>query len=286
MPTHLLAGVTMAVPMSSRIVELLFGKEKKRRVTVATAEVPDGVRIYAVGDIHGRVDLLQRLHTVILEDTADSRPGVENVVVYLGDYLDRGLYSRELIDFFLDEPLAGFEAVYLRGNHDQYFLDFLVDPDKGASWLRFGGDATVYSYGVRIPDDVAPNMRMVYIRDRLLETVPERHLTFLGDLELAKVIGDFLFVHAGVNPERPLSKQTPEDLMWIRDAFLESERDFGKIVVHGHSVTRVPEVRENRIGIDTGACYSNNLTCVVLEGASKRFLSTAEAASRTDRVAS
>jgi serine/threonine protein phosphatase 1 len=196
------------------------------------------------------------------------------------------LYSKELIDFFLDDPLPGFEAVYLRGNHDQYFLDFLVDPDKGASWLRFGGDATVYSYGVRIPNDVTPDMRMVYIRDRLLEAVPRRHLAFLGDLELARVIGDYLFVHAGINPDRPLSKQTPEDLMWIREAFLESDRDFGKVVVHGHSVTSVPEVRENRIGIDTGACYSNNLTCVVLEGVSKRFLSTAEAASCTDRVAS
>jgi serine/threonine protein phosphatase 1 len=279
-------GMAMAAAMSSRIVELIFGKEKRRRVTVANAKAPDGFRVYAVGDIHGRVDLLDRLHTMILEDAADARPGVEKVVVYLGDYLDRGLYSKELIDFFLDDPLPGFEAVYLRGNHDQYFLDFLVDPDKGASWLRFGGDATVYSYGVRIPDDVTPALRMVYIRDRLLETVPRRHLAFLGDLELARVIGDYLFVHAGVNPDRPLSKQTPEDLLWIRDAFLESERDFGKVVVHGHSVTSVPEVRENRIGIDTGACYSNNLTCVVLEGVGKRFISTADAASSAGRVAS
>lgn len=279
-------GMAMAAAMSSRIVELIFGKEKRRRVTVANAEAPDGFRVYAVGDIHGRVDLLDRLHTMILEDASDARPGVEKVVVYLGDYLDRGLYSKELIDFFLDDPLPGFEAVYLRGNHDQYFLDFLVDPDKGASWLRFGGDATVYSYGVRIPDEVTPALRMVYIRDRLLEAVPRRHLAFLGDLELARVIGDYLFVHAGVNPDRPLSKQTPEDLLWIRDAFLESERDFGKVVVHGHSVTSVPEVRENRIGIDTGACYSNNLTCVVLEGVGKRFISTADAASSAGRVAS
>jgi serine/threonine protein phosphatase 1 len=183
-------GVTMANAVSSRIVEFIFGREKRRRVTVANAEVPDGVRVYAVGDIHGRVDLLDRLHTIILEDAADSRSGVENIVVYLGDYLDRGLYSKELIDFFLDEPLAGFEAIYLRGNHDQYFLDFLVDPDKGASWLRFGGDATLYSYGVRIPDDVTPALRMVYIRDRLLEAVPRRHLGFLGDLEMARMIGD------------------------------------------------------------------------------------------------
>jgi len=272
--------------MSSRIVELFFGKEKRTRVTVANAEVPDGVRVYAVGDIHGRVDLLDRLHTMILEDAADIRPGFEKVVVYLGDYLDRGLYSRELLDLFLDDPLAGFESVHLRGNHDQCFLDFLVDPETEASWLRFGGDATVYSYGVRIPDDMPPDVRMVYIRDRLLETVPQRHLAFLANLELAWEIGDFLFVHAGINPERPLSKQTPEDLMWIRGAFLESDRDFGKVVVHGHSVTGVPEIRQNRIGIDTGACYNNNLTCVVLEGTNKRFLSTSVAASCMERVSS
>ena len=275
----------MADAMSSRIVELFFGKKKRRRVTVANAEVPDGVRVYAVGDIHGRVDLLDRLHTMIREDAADVRPGFEKVVVYLGDYLDRGLYSRELLDLFLDDPLEGFESVHLRGNHDQCFLDFLVDPEKEASWLRFGGDATVYSYGVRIPDDMMPDMRMVHIRDRLLATVPQRHLAFLANLELTRVIGDFLFVHAGINPERPLSQQTPEDLMWIRKAFLESKRDFGKVVVHGHSVTSVPEVRQNRIGIDTGACYNNNLTCVVLEGANKRFLSTSAAALCMDRVA-
>lgn len=278
--------MTTADAMSSRMVELIFGKERKRRVTVANAEVPEGVRVYAVGDIHGRVDLLDRLHTVIIEDAIDTKPGVKNVIVYLGDYLDRGLYSRELIDFFLDDPLEGFESVHLRGNHDQYFLDFLEDPDKGASWLRFGGDATVYSYGVRFPDDVAPDGRMVYIRDRLLEAVPERHLAFLGDLALTWEIGDYFFVHAGVNPERPLTDQVPEDLLWIREVFLESERDFGKIVVHGHSVTSLPEVRENRIGIDTGACYSNNLTCLVLEGVGKRFLSTAEAAICPDRAVS
>ena len=268
--------------MASRIGEIIFGKEKRRRVTFANAEVPGGVRVYAVGDIHGRVDLLDRLHAMILEDADDTAPGVRKIVVYLGDYLDRGLCSRELLDFFLDEPLPGFEPVYLRGNHDQFFLDFLVDPEKGASWLRFGGDATVYSYGVRIPDNVTPDKRMAYIRDRLLEVVPNRHLAFLGELELARVIGDYLFVHAGVNPDRPLHKQTPEDLLWIRESFLESERDFGKIVVHGHSVTTTPDVRENRIGIDTGACYSNNLSCLVLEGTSKRFLSTAEAASYED----
>ena len=271
--------------MNSRFVEFFFGKEKGRRVTVANAEVPDGVRVYAVGDIHGRVDLLDRLHTMIREDAADVQTDLKKVVVYLGDYVDRGLYSRELLDFLLDDPLEGFESVHLRGNHDQYFLDFLVDPEREASWLRFGGDATIYSYGVRIPNHVPPDKRMVHIRDRLQESVPRRHLAFLGGLELTRVIGDFLFVHAGVNPERSLSKQTPEDLMWIRGKFLKSGRDFGKVVVHGHSVTTRPEVRENRIGIDTGACYNDNLTCVVLEGASKRFLSTSEAASCTDRVA-
>ncbi|MGF1639320.1 MAG: metallophosphoesterase [Rhodospirillales bacterium] len=264
--------------MASRIVELIFGREKRQRLTVATASVPDGVRVYAVGDLHGRVDLLERLHGLIREDAAGAAPGIDKIIVYLGDYVDRGLHSRELLDLLIDRPLAGFEAVHLRGNHDQCFLDFLVNPESGAAWLSFGGDATVYSYGVSIPDRVPPDRRLLLLRDRLLESVPERHLAFLGRLEPARIIGDFLFVHAGVNPDRPLHRQTSHDLMWIREAFLESERDFGKIVVHGHSVSERPDVRDNRIGIDTGACYGNSLTCLVLEGTDKRFLFIAEAA--------
>ncbi len=248
--------------------------KKAKRLTVATARVPAGHRVYAIGDLHGRVDLLQRLHTKIAEDAETAAPGMRNTIVYLGDYVDRGFNSKELIDFLLDNPLPGFAPVYLKGNHDEYFVNFIESSEDGEPWLKYGGDATVYSYGVRISEDVPADQRLDHIRDRLRETVPTRHMAFLSGLKLAWTVGDFLFVHAGVHPDRRWDQQVSRDLLWIRHEFLESDRDFGKIVVHGHSVTGAPDVRVNRIGIDTGACYSNVLTCLVLEADSKRFLST------------
>jgi len=247
---------------------------KAKRLTVATARVPAGDRVYAIGDLHGRVDLLQRLHAKIAEDAETAAPETRNTIIYLGDYVDRGFNSKELIDFLLDHPLPGFAPVYLKGNHDEYFVNFIESSEDGGPWLKYGGDATVYSYGVRISEDVPPDQRLDHIRGRLRETVPARHMAFLSQLKLAWTVGDFLFVHAGVHPDRPWDQQVSHDLLWIRDQFLESGRDFGKIVVHGHSVTEAPDVRVNRIGIDTGACYSNVLTCLVLEADSKRFLST------------
>lgn len=256
----------------------VFGRiwGKSRRLTVASARVPSGDRIYAVGDIHGRVDLLKRLHDTIAVDAQAAAPGTRKTIIYLGDYVDRGFNSRELIDYLLDHPLSGFAAVYLKGNHDEYFAQFIETAEDGGPWLKYGGDATVYSYGVRVADDVPPEQRLDHICERLRETVPKRHIAFLTQLKLAWTVGDFLFVHAGVHPDRPWDKQVSHDLLWIRDEFLESDRDFGKIVVHGHSVTETPDVRQNRIGIDTGACYSGALTCLVLEGDKKRFISTAD----------
>lgn len=248
---------------------------KPKRLTVANATVPLGDRIYAVGDIHGRVDLLERLHDRIARDAETAAPGMRKTIIYLGDYVDRGFNTKELIDFLLDKPLPGFAPVFLKGNHDEYFVNFLESSQDGAPWLKYGGDATVYSYGVRISEEVPLEQRFDHVRERLCETVPERHIAFLKRLRLAWTVGDFLFVHAGVHPDRPWDKQVSHDLLWIRDEFLESNCDFGKIVVHGHSVTDAPDVRDNRIGIDTGACYSNVLTCLVLEADSKRFLSTA-----------
>lgn len=265
----MISGVT-----PTGVLERIWGKAK--RLTVASARVPAGDRIYAIGDIHGRVDLLRRLHDMIERDAQTAAPGTRKTIIYLGDYVDRGFNSRELIDFLLDHPLPGFAPVYLRGNHDEYFAKFIETAEEGGPWLKYGGDATVYSYGVRIAEDVPPEQRLQHICQQLRETVPQRHMTFLSQLKLAWTIGDFLFVHAGVHPDRPWDKQLSHDLLWIRDEFLHCDRDFGKIVVHGHSVTEAPDVRPNRIGIDTGACYSNVLTCLVLEGNSKRFISTAD----------
>lgn len=247
---------------------------RRPRLTVDVARVPDGLRVYAIGDIHGRADLLREIRRLILADAANAAPHMRKLAVYLGDYIDRGLQSREVIDLLLDEPLPGFETVHLRGNHDHELLAFLEDPQRSAAWLRYGGDATIYSYGVRLPNDSPPQERLGLLRDRLFEALPPRHVTFFATLPLTYEVGDYLFVHAGIDPDKALDRQTPVDLLWIRDDFLESEEDFGKVVVHGHSVTERPEIRENRIGIDTGACYTNALTCLVLQGNTHRFLST------------
>jgi len=196
------------------------------------------------------------------------------MVIYLGDYVDRGLHSKEVIDLLLDQPLKDFEQVYLKGNHEEAFLNFLEDETIGSGWFSIGGDATVYSYGVRSNGDIPLDSRNATIKDELSAAVPARHLDFLSRLVISREVGDFLFVHAGVRPRRPLDQQTPQDLLWIRDEFLLSTVDHGKIIVHGHCVTPEPDVRKNRIGIDTGAYVSGNLTCLVLEGTSRRFLST------------
>jgi serine/threonine protein phosphatase 1 len=239
------------------------------------ARVPPGVCVYAVGDIHGRVDLLSELHRLIREDASHLTPGTEKLVVYVGDYVDRGLESRQVVDLLLDRPLPDFTAVHLLGNHDAWLLSFLVEAQIGPTWLRYGGDATLHSYGVSVGlqrDDAS-----IYdkLQADLRKRVPRRHVDFLQGLELSYETGDYLFVHAGVRPTLPLDRQTAEDLLWIREPFLSWRRDLPKVVVHGHTVGADPIVRNNRIGIDTGACWTGCLTCLVLEEGDYRFLSTA-----------
>jgi serine/threonine protein phosphatase 1 len=261
-----------------RALGRLFGR--RNRVGLQTATLPDGVRVYVIGDIHGCISLLEQLHALVVVDARAARGKARNIIVYLGDYVDRGLHSREVLDVLSGRPLPGFDPVFLRGNHDQQFLDFFDDPHSGAVWFRYGGDATVYSYGVRIPESVGAAERFTYVRDELAAKVPQAHIDFLTRTQLYCEIGDYAFVHAGIRPELPLDRQVPEDLMWIRDGFLDYDRPLDKVVVHGHSVSDQPQLREHRIGIDTGACYGNALTCLVLEGGGRRFLSSRDAGSR------
>ena len=236
---------------------------------------PDGTAVYAVGDIHGRADLLERLHEQIAADAA-TRPERRKVLVYLGDYVDRGMQSRDVIDLLLDPPEDGLQRVHLKGNHEDAMLQFLESTEIGPSWLAFGGDATLFSYGIDVfgqaPDGVD---KLEHIRLQLLERLPQAHRRFLESLSLYHVEGDYCFVHAGLRPGVPLEKQTPEDMMWIRDDFLYSRREFGGVVVHGHSIESEPVVMKNRIGIDTGAFATGVLTCLVLAGEQRSFLQTA-----------
>ena len=238
------------------------------------ATTPPGTRIYAIGDIHGRLDLLTEMHDMILED-AMWHAAPRQVVIYLGDYVDRGPDSAGVLDLLLDRPLAGFEIVYLLGNHEDSLVRFLDDIGVGPAWLRYGGVATLASYGVGVQSDAASEetelLRLQAVAQR---SVPQRHLDFMASMALMHVEGGYAFVHAGLRPGVSFDRQARDDLLWIRDEFLHSRADHGKIVVHGHTITDSPDVQANRIGIDTGAFFSDRLTCLVLDGGYRSFLQT------------
>lgn len=244
------------------------------------AETPPGTRIYALGDIHGRLDLLTALEEKIQED-AMARPAGRPVVVYLGDFVDRGPDSAGVIEHLSTGPLPGFEAVHLLGNHEAMMLAFLRLGDAAAlTWMMNGGEETLASYGVdaqSVREDDAQSIReddapFAALRRSLLAALPPRHLDFLESLTRWHVEGGYLFVHAGVHPGRPLDRQDPEDLIWIREPFLTDPGEMDHVVVHGHTPVRLPAERPNRIGVDTGAVYGGALTAVVLEGAGRRYL--------------
>ena len=236
-------------------------------------EAPADTRIYAVGDVHGCAGLLRDLHQLIHED-AYRHQAPRNLTVYLGDYIDRGEESRSVLDLLLAEPLPGFEHVHLRGNHEETMLRFLEDVSVGPSWLLYGGAQTLWSYGVRPPVPIGDMGELRRAQRELAERLPRDHLAFLHALPLQHAEGDYLFVHAGVRPGVPLDRQEVNDLLWIRDEFLDSDAEFGKIVVHGHTIAPQPDVRRNRIGVDTGAFASGRLTCLVLEGTDWSFIQT------------
>ncbi len=245
---------------------------RSSRLRAARAEVPPGSRLYAIGDVHGCAGLLKRLHGLIEQDAA-AHPGSRKLAIYLGDYIDRGPDSRGVIELLLTEPLPGFEFVFLKGNHEDSLLRFLEDSKIGPAWLAYGGDATLHNYAIRAPDPADPDALLAAQRN-LAANAPTEHLEFLRRCRLYHVEGDYAFVHAGFRPNVTIEQQSEEDMLWIREEFTLSRADFGKVVVHGHSITGRPDTRHNRIGIDTGAYATGMLTCVVLEGAERSFLTT------------
>ena len=241
---------------------------------ISRPSLPGNDLYYVIGDIHGRLDLIENIHQQILKDINKNDPNLAITIIYLGDYVDRGDQSRQVVDHLLSRPLGSIQSIFLKGNHEDALLQFLDSPDIGANWFSFGGMATLFSYGVTVQSS-SPNVaQFEYIQKQFASNLPDEHLAFFSNLDLSHQAGDYLFVHAGILPGRKLAKQRPEDLMWIRDEFLESHRNHEKFVVHGHSVTSEPEIRHNRIGIDTGAYFSNHLTCLVLCNDEKRFLLT------------
>lgn len=226
-----------------------------------------GNLVYAIGDIHGCYDLMTGLLSVIAEDVKTRSAGRRPIVVFCGDYVDRGADSAKVLSALVWMRVhAEFDAHFLMGNHEEMMLAWINDPDATAGWLRVGGAETLRSYGVTVLEDIAhaPDHRRA--RDELMERMPASHLHLLQTLSLSYQIGDYAFVHAGVRPGTALRKQVAADLLWIRDDFLEHKHRFEKVIVHGHSWTSdEPVIREQRIGIDTGAYKTGVLTAVRLE---------------------
>ena len=228
---------------------------------------PTAERIYAIGDIHGRLDLLERAIGAIKRDVTERGPAAQTVTV--GDYIDRGPDSRGVIDRLAGNPFPT-PYVALKGNHEDILETFLADPGTGPYWRGQGGHETLQSYGVHVGG--VTGMNYAKARDALRRAMPAAHVEFLRALKLSYSCGKYFFCHAGVRPRVPLDRQSADDLLWIRDEFLASGDDFGKIVVHGHTPVAEPEVLPNRIDIDTGAFATGRLTCVALEGGAPRFL--------------
>jgi len=194
------------------------------------------------------------------------------VICYLGDYVDRGPHSAQVIERLSSPFDDDVPRIFLKGNHEDRMLEFLDEPTaNGPSWLKFGGRGAFESYGLLIPEQPG-DADWPALRDKLLDALPAAHLDFLRNLRLAFVWRDYLFVHAGVDPGKPLNEQSAHDLMWIREPFLSSDTDWGVRVVHGHVIVEEPVFRPNRIGIDTGAYRSGQLTCLVVSGEGTRLL--------------
>jgi serine/threonine protein phosphatase 1 len=231
----------------------------------APATLPEGLRVYAVGDVHGCADRLDALHALIAEDAAHAAEP-RRVIVYLGDYVDRGPDSQGVVERLLLPPRFGAEAVHLAGNHEAMMLDALARPDDDGAlslWTDNGGAVALASWGIDAYGTDPAGWEAA---------IPPAHLAFLRQLRRRAAFGGYLFVHAGVRPNVPLDAQDPDDLLWIREPFLSSTADFGAVVVHGHTPGRDVVIRKNRIGLDTGAVFGGPLTCAALWGDRLRLI--------------
>ncbi len=226
--------------------------------------------LYVIGDIHGRLDLLDRLIEAIYRD-AGAR-GTGSLTVTVGDYIDRGPDSRGVIGRLMANPFPG-RYVALKGNHEAIMESFLADPHVGTHWQHLGGLETLRSFGVPVSASWG-RQNFAQAAEQLRAALTPEETRFLASLRTSLSVGPYFICHAGVRPGVPLDQQSEEDLLWIRDEFLTSEMDFGKVVVHGHTPVPEPEVKPNRINIDTGAFIRGRLTCVVLEDGGYRFLTS------------
>jgi serine/threonine protein phosphatase 1 len=226
-----------------------------------------GRLVYAIGDIHGCDGLLTDLLARIAADMAGRARNGRPVLIFCGDYVDRGPHSPKVLDTLVRlQRRADVELHLLKGNHEQAMLDFIDMPDRNASWVEFGGAQTLVAYGVAAPVPGQAPRDCLRARDDLMERMPASHLRLLQGLELMVQIGDYAFVHAGVRPGTPLDRQVEDDLLWIRQGFIDAPGPFDRIIVHGHSwKSDQPVLLDHRMGIDTGAYATGVLTALRLE---------------------
>lgn len=256
-------------------------RRKAKVTSPATPATPDGVVVWAVGDIHGRLDLLKPLVEAIQEDAANSG-AARKVVIFLGDYIDRGPDSRGVIRYLVDLPKdVGIEWRFLKGNHEEAMLTFLEDPAHGSSWCEYGGDAALASYGLTPPEMKHRVEAWTRVSADLDHKIANAERSFLQNLELSLSIGDYFFAHAGARPGQPLDRQSERDLMWIRNSFLDSDVPFEKVVVHGHTPTKDVYVDRRRIGVDTKAYESGALSAVRLGGSERVVMQAIDGAAGT-----
>lgn len=244
-------------------------------MTPAAARTSVGGRlVYAIGDIHGCYALLRDLLATLARDAAQHARSARPMLVFLGDYVDRGPDSAKVLEALVWlRRRPDLEVRLLKGNHEQALLEFMDAPERGGPWLGFGGAETLASYGVAPPRPEEQEIEFLRARDELLDRMPSAHLKLLQELELMLEVGDYAFAHAGVRPGVPLPRQEEKDLLWIRKGFLDATQSFEKVIVHGHSwLGATPQLLDNRIGVDTGAFATGVLTAIRLTDGTREVL--------------
>ena len=241
----------------------------------SSRDLPKGVRrqrAYVVGDVHGRLDLLDELLARIHADL-DQRPSRKTMLVFVGDLIDRGPNSAQVVERLRTYRHPGVRTAFILGNHEEVLLRILAgEAELIDDWRRFGGAQCLESYGVDVGELIGrdDDAQLEIVR----EAIPKAHAEFLGSFVDTCRFGDYLFVHAGIRPGVELEQQLQSDLRWIRQLFLHDRRDHGFVVVHGHTISSEVEERPNRIGIDTGAYYSGVLTALAIEEGDRWYIDT------------
>jgi serine/threonine protein phosphatase 1 len=250
----------------ARCISSWWTAEVPAGVHLDNARLPPGLRLYAIGDVHGCRDLLMEMHARIDAELERDAPG-DWRIVHVGDYCDRGPDTKGVIDFLIARMAWNKRIVCLRGNHDEGFVSFLEARSGAGIFINNGGETTAASYGVRA--DFSSAAAVEQTRESLLAGVPHAHRAWLADLPHAAELGDFFFCHAGIRPGVPLDVQDANDLVWIRETFLDDPRLHPKVIVHGHTPSNEVELRPNRVNVDTRAFASGRLSALKLDGAGK-----------------